>query len=256
MTKKYFDIDQELIELEGNSENSRPSNNQKPSKKFSFKSDAKKKDEHTLSEKTIKDDEEITELRSNRLKFFDAQPSNSQKPSKKFSFKNDAKKKEEPKGSLSDKSFDDDFELLENASNFENSRTSFVAEPSSSQKSSKKFSFKNKKNMEHKCPLCEKSFQIEEDLIEHAANCQFSRKSLDSQPSSSQKFSFEAKKKEVYKCPLCEKNFSNEEKLIEHASNCQGPEELSQDKCPICGRDYPPENLPQHAQECAQQMFD
>ena len=59
------------------------------------------------------------------------------------------------------------------------------------------------------------------------------------------------------KCPLCNKNFGqNEEKLVRHAANCNGMEELVQDVCPICEREYPPELLPEHAQQCAQQMYD
>ena len=46
--------------------------------------------------------------------------------------------------------------------------------------------------------------------------------------------------------------------LNDHAATCNGPyeEELVEEDCPICGRKYPPERLPVHAQECAQQMFD
>ena len=59
------------------------------------------------------------------------------------------------------------------------------------------------------------------------------------------------------KCPLCMKNFGqNEEKLIEHASNCDGIEEVAMDTCPICEREFPPERLSLHAQECAQQFYD
>lgn len=57
-------------------------------------------------------------------------------------------------------------------------------------------------------------------------------------------------------CPLCQTVFYEEQKLMQHAANCNGLEELVQDQCPICQRDYAPEMLPQHAQECAQQMFD
>ena len=33
-------------------------------------------------------------------------------------------------------------------------------------------------------------------------------------------------------------------------------EELTEETCPICEKDYPPEQLPIHAQTCAQQWFD
>ena len=60
-------------------------------------------------------------------------------------------------------------------------------------------------------------------------------------------------------CPICDENFGMDaERLIEHAATCNGffEEELTQENCPICQKEYPPEQLPVHAQECAQQMFD
>ena len=63
--------------------------------------------------------------------------------------------------------------------------------------------------------------------------------------------------REKNKCPLCEKDFGDDKsELLEHAANCNGVDELTQENCPICDRQYPPEQLPEHAQECAQYMFD
>ena len=58
------------------------------------------------------------------------------------------------------------------------------------------------------------------------------------------------------KCPLCQKSFAEENELLQHAADCNGVEELTEERCPICDRSYPPEKLPEHAQECAQYMFD
>ena len=44
--------------------------------------------------------------------------------------------------------------------------------------------------------------------------------------------------------------------LAEHAATCNGLEELTMDTCPICNQDYPPEQLPEHAQDCAQAWYD
>ena len=59
------------------------------------------------------------------------------------------------------------------------------------------------------------------------------------------------------KCPLCMKSFGqDEDRLIEHASNCDGIGEPTMVPCPICEREFPPERLEVHAQECAQQFYD
>ena len=60
-------------------------------------------------------------------------------------------------------------------------------------------------------------------------------------------------------CPLCQKNFGqDDQKLIEHAATCEGvfEEELTEEICPICQKQYPPEQLPEHTQDCAQAWFD
>ena len=98
--------------------------------------------------------------------------------------------------------------------------------------------------------------------MEHAAKCQ-GRHRLSKDDSRQKEVTKNCKQtadifpKEDKKCPLCDKSFGqDEDRLVEHAASCNGLEELTQESCPICGRNYPPEQLPLHAQECAQHTYD
>ena len=226
----------------------------KTSKKmFNFKSSSPNEVKGDKKEPTCDDAEA---LRQRRLNFFDSkEASASEKSQKQFKFK----------GLTSIARSGDNFANVSKKDpkkfNVKTTKSTGIkddASPSLSESDSldmceaasdlNKFNFKAKRST----VKIEEDSSSDDDIIPDSPSAEVKKK-----------FQFNSQKSNAIKedktCPLCEKSFGqDEQRLIEHASNCDGffREELTAEKCPVCDRVYPPEQLPQHVQVCAQQTFD